>query len=76
MAQSERNSHSKNRGGEKLNKQLGTYTKKTYRKLVLHGHNLTNSFCSGSQHLVVRSSYLTTQIIKDKEMNHDNHHDG
>ena len=30
--QSERNSHSKNRGGKKLNGQLGTYTKKTFRK--------------------------------------------
>ena len=32
MAQSERKSYHKNRGGKKLNRQLGTYTKKTYRK--------------------------------------------
>ena len=32
MAQSERTSHSKNRGGEKLNSQSGTYTKKLYHK--------------------------------------------
>ena len=31
-AQSEKNSHSKNRGGKKLNQQSGTYTMKTYRK--------------------------------------------
>ena len=31
-AQSEKDSHSKNRGGEKLNQQSGTYTLKTYRK--------------------------------------------
>ena len=30
-AQSEKDSHSKNRGGKKLNQKLGTYTKKTYR---------------------------------------------
>ena len=32
MAKSERNPHSKNRSGKKLNKQTGTYTKKTYSK--------------------------------------------
>ena len=32
-AQSEKDSHSKNRGGKKLNKQSGTYTMKTYCKL-------------------------------------------
>ena len=32
MAQSERNSDSKNRGGKKLNQQSGTFTKKTYCK--------------------------------------------
>ena len=32
MAQSERNSHSKNRDGNKLNQQSGSYTKKTYCK--------------------------------------------
>ena len=32
MAQSERNSHSRNRGGKKLNYQSGTYTKKTFCK--------------------------------------------
>ena len=32
MKQLERNSHSKNRGVKKLNKQSGTYTKKTYCK--------------------------------------------
>ena len=31
-AQSEKDSHSKNRGGKKLNEQSGTYTMKTYRK--------------------------------------------
>ena len=31
-ARSERNLHSKNRGGGKLNRQLGTYTLKTYHK--------------------------------------------
>ena len=31
-AQSEKDSHSKNRGGKKLNLQSGTYTMKTYRK--------------------------------------------
>ena len=31
-AQSEKDSHSKNRGGKKLNQQSGTYTMKTYRK--------------------------------------------
>ena len=31
-AQSEKDSHSKNRCGKKLNKQSGTYTMKTYRK--------------------------------------------
>ena len=30
--QSEKDSHSKNRGGKKLNLQSGTYTMKTYRK--------------------------------------------
>ena len=30
--QSEQDSHSKKRGGEKLNRQSGTYTMKTYRK--------------------------------------------
>ena len=33
MAQSERNSHSKNRGWKKLNYQSDPYTKKAYRKL-------------------------------------------
>ena len=44
-----------------------------------HGHNLTLSFCSGSQHIVsclvlvvVSSGQL---IIKNKQINHDNHHD-
>ena len=32
MAQSEKDSHSKNRGGKKLNLQSGTYIMKTYRK--------------------------------------------
>ena len=32
MVQSERNPYSENRGGEKINQQSGTYTKKTYRK--------------------------------------------
>ena len=32
MAQSERKPHSKYRGGKKQNRQLGTYTKKTYCK--------------------------------------------
>ena len=32
MAQLERNSHSKIRSGKKLNKNSGTYTKKTYSK--------------------------------------------
>ena len=32
VAQLERNSHSKNRGGKKLNQQSGTYTKKIYCK--------------------------------------------
>ena len=31
-AQSEKDSHSKNRGGKKLNYLSGTYTMKTYRK--------------------------------------------
>ena len=31
-AQSEKDSHSKNRDGKKLNKQSSTYTMKTYRK--------------------------------------------
>ena len=31
-AKSEKDSHSKSRGGKKLNKQSGTYTMKTYRK--------------------------------------------
>ena len=31
-AQSEKDSHSKNRGGEKTKQQSGTYTMKTYRK--------------------------------------------
>ena len=31
-AQSEKDSHSKNRGGKKPNQQSGTYTMKTYRK--------------------------------------------
>ena len=31
-AQSEKDSHSKNRGGNKLNLQSGTHTMKTYRK--------------------------------------------
>ena len=31
-AQSEKDSHSKNRGGKKPNKQSGTYTMKTFRK--------------------------------------------
>ena len=31
-AQSEKDSHSKNRGGKKLNSHSGTYTMKTYRK--------------------------------------------
>ena len=31
-AQSERDFHSKNRGGKKLNRQSSTYTMKTYRK--------------------------------------------
>ena len=31
-AQSEKDSHSKNRGGKKLNSQSGTYTMKTYSK--------------------------------------------
>ena len=31
-AQSKKDSHSKNRGGKKLNQQSGTYTMKTYRK--------------------------------------------
>ena len=30
-AQSERDSHSKNQGGKKLNEQSDNYTKKTYR---------------------------------------------
>ena len=31
-AQSEKDSHSKNRGGKKPNQQSGTYTMKTFRK--------------------------------------------
>ena len=31
-AQSEKDSHSKNRGGKKPNKQAGTFTMKTFRK--------------------------------------------
>ena len=31
-AQSEKDSHSKNRGGKKTNQQSGTYTMKTFRK--------------------------------------------
>ena len=31
-AQSEKDSHSKNRGGKKQNQQSGTYTSKTFRK--------------------------------------------
>ena len=31
-AQSEKDSHSKNRGGKKANQQSGTYTMKTFRK--------------------------------------------
>ena len=33
-AQSEKDSHSKNRDGKKLNKQSSTYTMKTYRKPI------------------------------------------
>ena len=46
-AQSEKNSHSKIRDGKKLNKQLGTYTMKTYRKpnerlfSPIGGHSVT-----------------------------------
>ena len=46
-AQSERDSHSKNRGGKKLNKLSGTYTMKTYRKpneqlfSPIDGHSVT-----------------------------------
>ena len=32
-AQSENDSHSKNRGGKKLNQQSGTYTTKTHQQL-------------------------------------------
>ena len=35
-AQSERDSHSNNRGGKKLNQKSGSYTMKTYRKPIVN----------------------------------------
>ena len=46
-AQSEKDSHSKNRGGKKPNQQSGTYTMKTFRKpneqlfFPIGGHSVT-----------------------------------